>query len=351
MNYPRRSFLRDSAVLSLAAALGIRPSFAVAPACEASAAGVRVFFAGSWLFCHDPHPPSSEPPTMLAVALDPSLDPTDSMDLPHTFPFGKWEEPAADAADSFFNDTHDSLAACALDTPFVLHIDNTTGGAADVNALFDQTNKVSRFIYLTAKPKQPYKVQDPGGLRVIRLPIPANIIPAAYRTDAIISGATSVLQQSGDTTQGIATTHIFQYPNATSLTFAGTQENPDAGSNFLDYHFHTVAHADPRQPPDKDMPPHAPRMFQRLLDLLTPPPQIALQTSGPEDVVPGPCVLDQVSNREQEVPKLLKPLKPKRRQKALKPRTVVVSRLLKLTLATCDSGGVGVGCPPEGCDA
>jgi hypothetical protein len=349
MNYSRRSFLRDSAVLSVAAALRIQPSFA---ACQARSVGVRVFFAGSWLFCHDPASKASSP-TMLAVTLDPSQSATDPMDLPHTFPHGVWQEPADNASDGFFNDNNPSLAPCALTSPYNLAIDNITGGLANVNALFDQTNQVSRFVYLTAQPRQPYAVQDPGGLRVIRLPIPASIIPAAYRTDATIVGTTSVLQPSGDKTTGIATTHIFQYPNATSLTFDSERTiGVPSSAGFLDYHFHTVGKS------ASDMPPHAPRMFQRLLGLLTPSVQISLQTSGAENVSPGPCALASISQREQEVPQAEMARMAKKGKKSQMLQKAGKTKKAQngspeirpmLSLATCDSGGVGVGCPPDGC--
>ena len=313
MIYTRRSLLRDAALLSAAGAVGVRPASA---SCATATTGVRVFFAGAWLFCKDPKSTLASP-TMLAVTLDPSKHPIDSMDVQHYFPYGPWVEPPAGSTSGYWNQHNNCLNLCPFASPYPLTIGNP-GTPLAMYSLFTQTNSASRFTYLSPLPGVDRGIVDNGDLVVIRLPIPMTIIPTGYRTNASIQDLQGQLQTTTDTTKGFATMHIFQYPGATSLQFQADSLNVPHGG-FLDYHFHTVSKAKTM------MPCHAPRMFHRVIGLFTPPATgltLVPEANGTEVFGYGSCTIDSITKAELEQPR-------------------GTHHPWLINLATCDAGGVG----------
>jgi len=326
MNRSRRSMLRDAALLSLAGAANTYPLSLLSQAkklkpktgdpCNSfSTPGVRIFFAGSWLFCSSP-----DKTRIWAVARD--LGST-----PHNFPFGYWQANGIDK-----NGT--SLPPNSSATPYMVGIENYTNNNSSASKLFSDTAAASPFTYL---PNTANDIRFNSGainLRIISVPIPTQIILAGFLVGAVVHGPKDVLAAI-NTTQvtGIATTHIFDYegPQAT-LNFTpptgSSTPGPDgptimlnAGQDFSsDMHFHTV----PKIPDGMN---HAQPMFNNLLNTIV--SQTSAFGSGDFSLtIPtsakfarGPYVSKCVSTTELEIP---------------------YAQMLS-NLASCAGGAIGVG--------
>ena len=223
MSYTRRSVLRNAAAISVGSVAGV-PFFT---GCTPSdfKLGVRAFFAGTWLFCRD-----KDAGYMRAVSVDPPppdvKKPSSHPDISHKFPHGTWDENGS------WNEKHGDLKANPSSdisgSDLVPHVVSVYGfkGAGTVNDLFHAANTSSRFTYLV-NPRKYDLIWNSAGIRVIKLPIPTRIIPAAFRTKAIINdpyGDCEGCVSTGDT--GVATTHIFEYEGASALTFVVAVTRP-----------------------------------------------------------------------------------------------------------------------------
>jgi hypothetical protein len=335
MLYTRRSVLRDATLISIAGAAAASPLLTGCDRNKHFADGIRVFFAGAWIFCADPFNPS----LMRAVALNPteitsndsnpgSASSSPNMEMNHIFPYGVWNE--EDRWDRKHGNLPRNLPSSAGYTlvPYPVTVVGTKQPACNVDQLFGTANSSSRFTYLPNAGRNFSLKWTSTGLRVISLPLPTRIIPAAFRTDARID-ANGHMQQCGNTKDlGVATTHIFVYDGASSLTFTppdAIAQHMSHGTDFrADYHFHTV--------PDNPCPPkdHDVLMFGYMLENIDkfPYKEVTLIPSG-DRVARGASVPSLVTKGELEI----------------------VSRHPKdcpriIDLASCGSGGGGLG---DGC--
>jgi hypothetical protein len=284
MTYTRRSFLRDAAIVSAAATVS-----PILTGCEREhfANGIRIFFAGAWIFCgiHE------QPNLMYAITLDPSepaqpgtsasmkceppqTSATAISSMKHTFPHGVWDQGCN------WDTSSKRGLLCANpqsgSKPLIHSVSVDDGNWSypqSLHTLFMNPNKDSSFTYLSAVRNplgkgQTYKVNSTqANLRIVTLPRPTRIIPAAFRPDVKIIDPKHRLEQAQTSKDiGIATTHIFEYRGAGKLTFTpGDGKNPglipQGGKDFTsDYHFHsvpTIANID-----------HAPMMFNQILSLI-----------------------------------------------------------------------------------
>ncbi len=291
MAYTRRSFLYSATALSLAAVGHDAFTFSTAPEKKMAASppqnfnlGVRIFFAGSWLFCSDGSG------GMLAIAIDmPSL--------PHLFPYGAWDAAWVDASKP-------SLPTNLISAPYAVGVTGTTKPATDVNTLFTNTLPVGPFNYLP-NPNLGQQLSVDGsrsGLRVVSMPIPTSIIPAAFRSGGSVSDPKHHFQQGSGTGQtGYPTTHIFVYDGATQLTFPSVNGSPAqsisaAADSSADFHFHTVPSFDPGFD-------HGPCMFENLMSLIVnlDRTQLALLSNPNDTVDRGSNVPTCVSQWELEI--------------------------------------------------
>jgi hypothetical protein len=348
MSYTRRAVIRDAAVLSLAGVGGFSPLLS---GCHRSrfADGIRIFFEGAWLFCA--HPENNK--EMLAVTVDPSVcmppqpSPSSADDMTHIFPYGVWDE-RWDPKVGWDREDGRLKLDCNTNAPNgsmpCLHrvaiFGNWQAGPDDVDGLFGQIVSWTQFTYL----------QNPGtiyqsswakaGVRAISLPMPTKIIPGGFRTAASINDGTGNVNLGATTgDQGVATTHIFDYPGAHSMAFVPlTGEALEMGhgtGHHSDFHFHTVPNSP--QPP----PAHAVMMFQCLVGLLTQsstsnPPAIGLKDPKPcAPIQRGIRVPDSVKSEELEM------LKVKDSRQPQDPMGYECG--FTTNLATCGSGGLGVG--------
>ncbi|WP_125486428.1 hypothetical protein [Edaphobacter aggregans] len=127
---------------------------------------------------------------------------------------------------------------------------------------------------------------------------------------------------------GVATTHIFDYPAATSLTLTLNTGTADTASQQDHYHFHTTAISD--TPFD-----HAPMMFDNLLGLIRGFDQnnLGLLNPNPESIDIGDNVPASVSGDELEITSA--------GASATKPKEVTYSTHARL--ATCAGGALALG--------
>jgi hypothetical protein len=316
MEYNRRCVLRGAACLSMASAVSSSPFAFLASGQGVQASsrppsfgdGVRIFFAGAWLFCPDPNAT-----LMRAVAVDmPSL--------PHIFPYGVWQPGWLDPMMPSLNPNTSANPTSTL-IPYAVTVTGTAAPCPDVDTLFSNAQMVSPFSYIPNINKFAANWANPG-LRVISLPLPSRIIPAAFRTTALISDKGNKRFKKGPPTgtTGIATTHIFVYDGASSLTFQPPNLPPQTmshGTSYqADYHFHTVPSFDPGFD-------HGPCMFENLLSLIQGMDRSELAFVPTEDGLLefGPGVPMTVDHFELEIPEGYR----------------------THTLASCASGAVGLG--------
>jgi hypothetical protein len=324
MPYTRRSFVRDAAVLSAGGVLGAsaialykKQTQVDAPLVITPYSGIRIVFAGSWLFCGSPKTPG----WMRAITLD--------MDQPsHHFPYGAWRASGFDAP----------AGVLAADTrPYTLTLVGNTMQPNPVDKLFEDTLSMTTFTYLPnpmVNGAPTYQI-NPGKLpvRIISLPIPSEIIPTAFLSKAKVGDPSNVLQttQSQYSANGVPTCHIFDYPAATSLSFAGPDNavldsaeldpNNKANPN-LHYHFHTV--------PGKDH--DGKEMFDRLQKLLNVSPKLTLANYDPPYLLPGTLPAD-VCEEELDLG----------RSACTMPNDQFSNRNLHTDAASCAGGALGLG--------
>jgi len=237
MPYTRRDVLRNAGLITAAGAAGC--SLACITGCNPSSfdPGVRIFFEGSWLFCADPQAADPKnPTTMRAVSTQ--------MESPaHVFHYGRW------IPGLYWNDrTNPQLPAYtdpSSTPPTVTLGKNPSSQARNLSALFAAAQTDSPFIYLL-NPNTSYQVKfDNPNLRVVTVPIPTKIIPAAFRTNARLKddkGHVNKAPQTCDTTLGVPTSHIFEYQGADALQFSldpATTVYQSTGP-LGHYHFHTA---------------------------------------------------------------------------------------------------------------
>jgi hypothetical protein len=257
MFYTRRSIIRDAALLSVAGATGAFPFSAFGQACPAPptgsrpkdfASGIRIFFSGAWIFIQDPAKPTTN---ILAV----------TQDLPgatssHSFPFGIWQ-PDFDA--------NPSLPPIHNNGPYQITVDTVTSPSPDIDTLFRATLCNDPFTYLVNNRNDLQINTNYPTVRAISIPLPTQIIPAAFLVGASLSGDGRGRLKGGPSSprvSGLATTHIFDYQGANNLTLKNGQgDTLDTVSADMNYHFHTV----PLIPADQC---HAAMMFANLLKLL-----------------------------------------------------------------------------------
>jgi len=320
MPYTRRDLIRDAALIAATGAVAGAPSIL---GCHAAPpkpkfSGVRVFFCGSWIFCSDGN---KTKPGMLAIGRD-MFDSSGSST--HIFPFGRWQNTTvpfdhgmprllANPRKSDGNGLADPYIL-TIDPPVAQPVSTVAGSPSPVECIFQQTQKEVRFPYLNNyKSKEIYALkidthvntplQKPSGIRIIALPIPKRIRARGLLTNATMTDKSNMnllnrptLASTTSNMDGLATTHIFEYDGASSLTFtAGSvTDTIYATEECIDYHFHTV--------PSVNMGDHGPAMFNNLLCLLSytspsyagPSPAGMLSMSNPCPIMvqPGPDLPD-----------------------------------------------------------
>jgi hypothetical protein len=303
MPYTRRSMLRDAALVSLAgspfALLGCKKKSPAITQPTPAYAGVRVFFSGSWIFCSDGNKAN---PGMYAMARDMQMDPDypNRKVVPHKFPYGIWNGGS-------FDDNADKLLPNPVTTgttsPYTIALSGYSP-TISVSTLFQNAYNSSSFNYLrNADSAHPMTidVSSPGLLR-ISLPIPTRIVPAAFLAQAVYQQASSGPSfPPPPQSQGLATTHIFEYDQATLLTFSqGTSQitmQPDSH-----FHIHTVPD-EPHSTKDVD---HGPDMFLNMLQAIQwnqkrlSESGLSLNDPTPTDIRFGPYVLADMPNISSE---------------------------------------------------
>ena len=320
MLYTRRSILRNAGIVSLASSAATLPLHLFAQARRAKPKdtapctpfpekGVRIFFGGSWIFCADPASPTTR---MLAIGRDlPAWQ-----KLPHIFPYGVWQANGIDQNKTSLGpnpggDQVGSPTSCSVT------VSNYSVKYMSTMSLFQDTLKKAPFVYL-ANGSGDIKLRTAlPRLRIISVPIPTQIIPAAFEMGATISAEAGVplapLQGAYGVINGLPTTHIFDYwGDQATLTF-----NPPAGSTIgipvgptitlnastdssSDMHFHTVVQT-------QDHMDHGPAMFSNLMDIVLSQSvafdsgDIALVSPTLSSFVPGPNVPNCISDGELEI--------------------------------------------------
>ena len=282
MPYTRRDLIRDAALISATGLVAGTPTIL---GCHSKPpkppfSGVRVFFCGSWIFCSD------GVSGMYAIARD-MFDSNGCST--HIFPFGRWQSTTVPFDHGMPHLVQNPAKSDGTSIPYALSINppvahpvsTAMGSPSPVEYIFQQSQMEVRFAYLNnsydAKGKCPIKINTSStysgkasGIRIIALPIPKRIRARGLVTRATFSDNTgnNLLNQpcvdhTSSKMDGIATTHIFDYDGASSLTFKtdSVTDNVYATEACIDYHFHTV--------PPKGMGDHANPMFQNLLELLT----------------------------------------------------------------------------------
>lgn len=352
MSYTRRVVIRDAAVLSLAGVSGFSPFLT---GCHGSrfADGIRIFFEGAWLFCAHPTDPSQ----MFAVTLNPTkcvvplpecqqVQPPnpDPSTLKHIFPYGIWDEiPDWDERHTQTQLTPTPCAqcspgqACSMPVPHRVYVlGNWSKSCKDVDALFKDADTRSRFTYFLNQGRPSCTVVwNTPELRVISLPLPNRIIPAAFRVGADIDDPDGLLNKHGGSSDtGIATTHIFDYPGARSMLFvplAGEPVEMSKGRKYKsDFHFHTVPASANNLPKCHDV-----MMFAALTGLVGQTSNLVLHPDYcNKKLSKGASVPDSVKEGELEMD-MSSGVGP-----CLSGRDMNV---VSINLATCGSGGLGVG--------
>jgi len=266
MPYTRRDLIRDAALISATGAVACSP-LATLPQSKmkktqtASYNGVRIFFCGSWIFCSDGKS------GMYAIA----RDMLNSNGLSsHMFPFGRYQANQSVAFDRAMpqllpNPTDGSN----FPSPYSVQLAGyTQASSTTVASLFMQPSvPISYFGNTDSSNKLTLNLYQLGVI-VISLPLPSRLRPDAHLVEASLMGAKTSLLTKSNTT-GLPTAHIFEYDNATGLTFtAGSVSDSihtgslDPDASLIHFHFHTV----PKSP--VNMGDHGPDMFQNLLQLL-----------------------------------------------------------------------------------
>jgi hypothetical protein len=340
MPYSRRSLLRDSAILGLGGVMGAssaalylkhppkKPANSLA---DPLPAGISVFFAGLWLFCAD-----AAPGWMRAITLDmnPSV---------HTYRYGPWKGEGFD----FYANTLDpnNTLQGQNKRPHILGLpgyqipSGVQGNPPQVKVddLFQTTHNNVTFTFYKNRDtngKTIYTIDDTRqSIRIISLPIPTQIIPTAFVNGSISDSAnqiaTTIPKNAVD--GRIATTHIFEYPGATSWTFTKSDGTLTAGSD-AHFHFHTV----PSPTSGSGTPPSANDMFQNLLNLLlgASKPSISSDVETPDDLIEGPLFPLGICDEEAEITQL-----------TCTNEDLVggPSRKNRLDLPSCAGGSIGLG--------
>jgi len=255
----------------------------------------------------------------------------------HHFPYGAWDPRLKDW------DTGRGTELCANpqggDHP-LHHYVNVIGkwrAPSTLGELFQNANTGSQFTYLSAARNQagkPYTVDlTPTNIRIVTIPRPTRIIPAAFRPDVSITDSNGRLeppQKSKDT--GIATSHIFEYKGAEALVFSpgdgGVPDQITHGKYYsADYHFHSV--------PKTLSTEHAKTMFGQLFGLVEEITcgdfQLNTPPCRPAHPQPGASVPESVGAAELE-------MQTPRNIPLLTPNDCPWN----LTIASCCSGGAGV---------
>jgi hypothetical protein len=183
----------------------------------------------------------------------------------HFFSYGRWDSNWNEAADGNLPQLPE-YTNTTVPPPAVTVTDFSSPTA--INTVFSDAQRDSPFTYLRAN-KQKYAIKwDTPGIRVVSMPIPTRIIPAGYNTSARINDPNGRCQKYPGTCKdiGVATTHIFEYENAGSLTFGLDPNNTltQAQDSTADYHFHTV----PMPQGTSADPNAASLMFQAMLQLI-----------------------------------------------------------------------------------
>lgn len=326
MPYSRRSVLRDAALMSIAGITGTSPILMGCNEHKRFADGIRVFFAGAWLFCADPYNPN----LMRAVSVNPAEMCPPVTDMNHIFPFGVWiEEQSWDKKQPSLPANAPSSGGANL-MPYSVSIVGTRKPACNVDQLFGSASASSQFTYIVNTGRVHSIDWTQCGMRVISVPLPTRIIPAAFRTSTKVCDPSGRLHPCGNSNdRGVATTHIFEYEGASSLTFippyaTGAQTMPHGTDYKSDYHFHTVPDKAPTEGHDKIM-------FGHLMNLLKGNTCADLKLKPgplcpPETVARGAAVPSSISSPELEM--------------ALATRKECG---LLIDLASCGSSGVGLG--------
>lgn len=340
MNTSRRSMLRNTALLSLGAAVQPRllvpGAFAQDPQkVKTISAGVRVIFAGSWLFCGI----KKEPGFMYAVARD-----MEGSAHPHIFPYGVWHKGYENGM-RFDRQNPSVPASYSATTDRVTEHPVTIGGYSPADqtlaSIFAETqNWENSFTYIDNTSNTNYELDlNPRvkGIRIIKLPIPTRIHATAILNDAKVQGSQSI-NVSRKADKGLSVTHIFEYDAAQSVQFADhPQEHVDDQRPIVNFHIHTVVKD------VGDVKDHSADMFANLMGVLTLNGHAINATAGadiwltppssdPPDVKAGDDLPDGISSIEVEVP----------------PRSGPSSSYTK-TVASCSGGGIGL-LPPPCCD-
>jgi hypothetical protein len=301
MNYTRRSVLRSTALIGLGGAAGYGPlsllagckQKQVAPMAANFNDGVRIFFEGTWLFCADDASPTTR---MRAAAVD-------MLSLPHIFPYGVWSKSWVDANLPSLSQNPAPIGSSTV-SPYPVTVSGTAAPAPDVDTLFGNTQAATPFGYIPGTHNGQRLSVDWAriGLRVISMPLPTSIIAAGFRGGTSVADQKSYFKKGPVTaTSGVPTTHIFVYDGASNLTFqppnASIQTMNHGTGPQADYHFHTV----PSFEPGFD---HSPCMFENLMSLLLTMDRtgLTIQTTQPDDVIPGPGVPGCVDHWELEIP-------------------------------------------------
>jgi hypothetical protein len=296
MPYTRRDLIRDAALIAATGAVAGLP-FAFGSRKKLRALGlpqtsaVRAFFSGTWMFTA-----AHETGYMYAITRD--MDGHN-----HTFPYGVWQTKFDTAIKTVLEPiSQDASGKLAPHKIEVTGFSASQDGTAE--SVFQDALNNFPFTYIQS-PDSNKKITLTTGykdLRVIRLPVPTSIYPAAYLVDASIQDPNGMVKTPpasadyGDVT-GLPTTHIFEYArdnnttHATTLTFTdasgGTPINVNSSDSVVDFHVHTV-------PPKGDKTDHSACMFNNLISILTingvalGPCDLMLVDSCPNDVEAGP---------------------------------------------------------------
>ena len=254
MVHTRRELLRRTAAVSLGGVAQASPlaMFGQAP-CTSFLPGVRIFFSGAWVFCADPQ----DKTRMLAIARD-------LPHVPHIVPFGAWQSGWDDRAQP-------RLVGNDVAHPYQVGVTGVDKPSPSMNQLFADTAKKQPFVYLL-NANQDLQIL-PGAINVfvLSVPIPTQMILAAFFDGASVSGPSEVLAPFTSSTVGVATTHVFDYQGAgATLSFmppsgsgATMPIQLSSGQSFAsDMHFHTVTRT-------KDRMNHAKEMFTNLLNIVS----------------------------------------------------------------------------------
>ena len=258
MTRTRRAFLRDMSLATLAAASAF-PSLAQPPGTPVISSGVRIFFAGAWMFCANP---SNHGATMFAIILEPSQ--IYKQDSPHWFPYGVWPN----ISDTYSANAKQFSITAGGDTHHV----SVTGSVTNpkgVTALFADANLSSRFPYFAppqGSPGFPPNLASTGVV-AIELPRPTRLLPVVVHTQASIIDRTGMLTWNAKSTDtGVPTVSVLDYQGVSSLniTLAGQAAADLTVSATADTSAYLHIRSGPTGTPLCD---HASRMHGYLLDV------------------------------------------------------------------------------------